>query len=425
MNPDAPASNTSTSQPGIVLFLGAVRRGEFENLQKRGLRLGILIDTNSKARFGDVSQFVFVERFDFSRPVPELIAAVRDIQKRFGIACLYNVVEFYVAQTAEVATALGLPGISPASARLCLDKNLMRQRFHDRIGPDSVAKFYNIHSEAELLTFANELGYPCFLQPSNVSASMWATRNTDAEMLLANYRAMLDEVPKYYQRLGKPGARLSVVLAEYMEGSNISIDCLMDAAGRVYTTPAVEVLTGKDVGIDDFHHFARLLPPRLSEKEKTKLNQLAIAGVQALDMTTSAAHVEFIGARLGEIAARPGGNRPRILELAYGMDMVHAFYQILRGEIPDLRGDRNLAAAVVTPFAPRNGILRSLRHLDEIPKLPGYLYHEVRGQIGHPIGLSKSGYRAGLYIELVSADAEVVRDSVNQIASWSDLYELE
>ena len=148
-------------------------------------------------------------------------------------------------------------------------------------------------------------------------------------------------------------------------------------------------------------------------------------GVQALDMTTSAAHVEFIGSRLGEIAARPGGNRPRILELAYGMDMVHAYYQILRGEIPDLRGDRNLAAAVVTPFAPRNGILRSIRHLDRVVKLPGYLYHEVRAQTGQPVGLSKSGYRAGLYIELVSADAEVVRDSVNQIASWTDLYELE
>ncbi|HAO77588.1 MAG TPA: hypothetical protein DCQ92_01190 [Verrucomicrobia subdivision 3 bacterium] len=425
MKPDAPASNPSNSQPGIVLFLGMVRRGEFENLQKRGLRLGILVDTNSKTRIGDVSQFVVVERFDFSRPLPELIAAVRDIQKQFGIACLYNVIEFYVAQTAEVAAALGLPGISPASARLCLDKNIMRQRFHDRIGPEAVAKFHVVHSEAGLLQFANQLGYPCFLQPANVSASMWATRNTGPEMLLANYRAMLDEVPKYYQRLGKPDARLTVVLAEYMEGSNISIDCLMDHSGRVYTTPAVEVLTGKDVGIDDFHHFARLLPPRLSDAEKAQLNQLAIAGVQALDMTTSAAHVEFIGSRLGEIAARPGGNRPRILELAYGMDMLHAYYQILRGETPDLTSDRNLAAAVVTPFAPRNGILRSIRHLDLIPKLPGYLYHEVRGQIGQPIGLSKGGYRAGLYIELVSADANEVRRSVDEIASWSDLYEIE
>jgi len=129
------AGAQSDSNPSrLVLFLGAVRRGEFESLENRGLPLGILVDTNSKTRLGDVSKFLLVERFDFSRPLPELIEKVRDIQSRFGIACLYNVIEFYVSQTAQVAAALGLPGISRESARLCLDKNLMRQRFRERIG---------------------------------------------------------------------------------------------------------------------------------------------------------------------------------------------------------------------------------------------------------------------------------------------------
>src|SRR2546423_11355657 len=160
-----------SKKSGLVLFLGMVRRGEFESLEKRGLPLGILVDINSKAKLGDVSRFALVERFDFSRPLSELIAKVREIQERFGIACLYNVIEFYVAQTAEVAAALGLPGISPESARLCLDKNLMRQRFRDRIGPNAVARSCSIQSEADLLRSASELGFPCFLQPANVSAS--------------------------------------------------------------------------------------------------------------------------------------------------------------------------------------------------------------------------------------------------------------
>ena len=410
---------------GLVLFLGSVRRGEFESLQKRGLPLGILVDTNSKARLGDVSRFLLVERFDFSRPLLDLVEKVREVQDRFGIACLYNVIEFYVAQTAQVAAALGLPGLSPESARLCLDKNLMRQRFRERIGPDAGACFHSIASEEELLRYADELGYPCFLQPANVSASMWATRNTTKDMLLENYRAIVREVPQYYARLGKQGTTLSVALAEYMEGRNVSIDCLMDKNSKVYTTPAVEVLTGKDVGLDDYHHFARLLPPRLSEKEKENLEQLAIAGVQALDMTDAAAHVEFIGPRLGEIGARPGGNRPRILEMAYGMDMLYAYYQILREEKPDLQADRNLAAAIVTPFAPRQGTLRSLRHIERVVTLPGYLYHEIRAQPGQQVGPSRGGYRAGLYIELLSSSIDDIRRGVDEVASWTDLYELE
>ena len=412
-------------QSGIVLFLGMVRRGEFESLQKRGLPLGILVDTNSQHRLADVSRFVVVERFDFSRPLAELIEAVRGIQRRWGLACLYNVGEYYIAQTADVAAALGAAGISSAAARLCLDKSLMRQRFQERIGPDASARFHVVHCEADLLSSANLLGYPVFLQPSNLAASMWATRNTDAEMLLLNYRAMCSEVPGYYEALGKKDAQLTVVVAEFLEGSNTSVDCLADKAGRVYTTPVVDVLTGQDVGIDDFHHFARLVPSRLSAPEQEQLERLAVAGVQALEMSSSAAHVEFIGSRLGEIAARPGGNRPRILELAYGIDEIHAYYQILRGQSPDLHGDRQCAAAIVTPFAAGNGTLRAIRHLDRLVQLPGYLCHEVRIQPGQPVGLAKGGYRAPLYVELMSADAGDVRRSVHEIASWSDLYEVE
>ena len=410
---------------GIVLFVGMVRRGEFESLQKRGLPLGVLADTNSKHRLGDVSGFKVVERFDFSRPHEELVDAFRKIQKQWGIACLFNVGEFYVRQTADLAAALGLPGVPPASARLCLDKSIMRRRFQERIAPDAAARFQVVNSESELIQYANQFGYPVFLQPSNVAASMWATRNTQPDMLLSNYRMMLSEVPKYYERLGKKDTRLTVVLAEYLKGTNTSIDCLIDSEGHVHTTPVVDVLTGQDVGIDDFHHFARIVPSRLGEGEREELRRRAVAGVQALEMRTCAAHVEFIGNRLGEIGVRPGGNRPRILELAYGIDEIHACCQVLCGGRPDLHQEHRKAAAILTPFAPRNGTLRAIRHLDRIAKLPGYLYHEVRIQPGQPVGLSKSGYRAPLYVELMSDDADTVRRGVDKIASWSDLYEVE
>jgi D-alanine-D-alanine ligase-like ATP-grasp enzyme len=412
-------------QSGIVLFMGMVRRGEFESLQKRGLPLAVLVDTNCKHTLADVSGFALVERFDFSKPPSELIGAVRSIQTRRPIACLFNVGEYYVAQTADVAAALGIPYISPASARTCLDKNVMRRRFHDRIGPNAAARFRAVTSESELIDFANQLGYPVFLQPANVAASMWCTYNTDPYMLTANYRAIVKEVPRYYEKLGKKGTKLTVVLAEYLTGANTSIDCLIDQSGRVTTTPVVDVLTGRDVGLDDFHHFARIVPSRVSGPDQEKLRQLAVAGVRALDMTTSAAHVEFIGLRLGEIAARPGGNRPHILNLAYGLDEIYALYQILVGQTPDLHPLRQDSAAVVTPFSAKTGRLHAIRHIDRITQLPTYLYHEVRIQPGQVVGLARNGYRSPLYIELLSTDADTVRRSVDEIASWTDLYELE
>ncbi len=410
---------------GIVLFLGMVRRGEFESLQERGLPLGVLVDTNSKHRLADVSKFALVERFDFSRPFDELVAAVQTIQQRYGIACLFNVIEFYVAQTAAVAERLDLPGIFPDSAQLCLDKSIMRARFQERIGPAASARYHVVTSEEDLLKYADDLRYPVFLQPANVSASMWSTRNADQETLLRNYRAMITEVPAYYERLGKKGTKLTVVIAEYLTGANTSVDCVIDLTGEVHITPVVDVLTGKDIGIDDYHHFARIVPSLADAAEQRELEALAVAGVRALDMSSCAAHVEFIGTRLGEIAARPGGNRPHILQLAYGLDELSAYHDVLVGRRPDLSKKWDGAAAIVTPFAAKQGALKSIRHLDELVALPGYLYHEVRAQPGQTVGLASSGHRAPLYIELQSDDQATVRGSVDRIASWSDIYEVE
>ncbi|MCU0787622.1 MAG: hypothetical protein MUC91_05435, partial [Verrucomicrobia bacterium] len=103
MNAEPAISAQVQPEPGLVLFLGMVRRGEFESLQERGLPLGVLVDTNSNHPLADVSRFRFVERFDFSRPQEELVETVRQIQQRWGIACLFNVIEYYVSHTAAVA----------------------------------------------------------------------------------------------------------------------------------------------------------------------------------------------------------------------------------------------------------------------------------------------------------------------------------
>src|SRR2546423_1422488 len=123
---------------------------------------------------------------------------------------------------------MGLLALSPESAALCLDKGLMRERFRQRIGRDATARFRVIQSESELDSTASEFGFPVFLQPANISASMWATRNDSLEALRRNYQAIVTEVPRYYQRLGQKEKTLKIVAAEYLEGPNTSVDCIID-----------------------------------------------------------------------------------------------------------------------------------------------------------------------------------------------------
>ncbi len=410
---------------GIVLYLGALRHGEYESLLNKGIPCGALIDSNTKLHLPDLSQFQMVERFDFLRPEAELLAKLKEIQAKWGLRCMINVVEHYVAAFSRLAPELGVPGISVGSAQLCLDKFAMRQRFLERIGPQATGRFQEVQSEAQLRAFAAQVGFPLVLKPGNLSASLFISLNHTLDELLASYRKLVAALPPYYQQAALKGKKLAIQVEEFMEGSNHSIDCWVDAAGKVSATPVVDVLTGKDVGIDDFHHFARITPSQLSREEEAEASRLAIAGVQALDMSTVIGHVEFIqtakGPRLLEIGARPGGNRIRILEMTYGIDELFAYYQILCGQSPQVRTEKEKPSAIVTPFPSRQGILHSLHGLDRLAKLPTCCYHEVRGRIGQTVGLAKEGYKAPLYIELAADTRKEIRRDVERIAAWDDL----
>jgi biotin carboxylase len=412
-------------QSGIVLFLGALRHGEFESLLRRGIPCGALIDSNTKLHVPDLARFHVVERFDFLRPEAELLHKLKEIQARWGLCCLINVVEHYAGVCARLAPQLGVAGIPRRSAQLCLDKLAMRQRFLERLGPQSTGRFQQVQTEQQLQSFAAEVGFPLVLKPTNLSASLFISLNHSLDELLGSYRTLVAEVPQYYKRAALKDKELAIQVEEFLVGSNHSIDCWVDAAGRVLNTPVVDVLTGKDVGIDDFHHFARITPSQLSREEEAKASQLAIAGAQALEMSTVVGHLEFIqtpaGPRLLEMGARPGGNRIRILEMTYGIDQIFAYYQILCGQTLEIRLEKEKPSGIVTPFPRRQGILHSYGGLERLQKLPSYCYHEVRGQVGQKIGLAKDGYKAPLYIELTAPTRDEVCRDVDRIASWDDL----
>jgi len=79
------------------------------------------------------------------------------------------------------------------------------------------------------------LGIRVFCNQRNVSASMWATRNTTKDMFARELSAIVREVPQYYARLGKKGTTLSVALAEYMEGRKCVHRLFDGKNSKVYT----------------------------------------------------------------------------------------------------------------------------------------------------------------------------------------------
>lgn len=87
-----------------------------------------------------------------------------------------------------------------------------------------------------------------------------------------------------------------LLLEEFLQGSNHSIDCTIAADGTISSFPIVDVIAGVDIDRGDFHHFARYTPSLLEPDAalKERCHRLAHDAVKALALKGTFAHVEFI-----------------------------------------------------------------------------------------------------------------------------------
>jgi biotin carboxylase len=415
-------------RPGLVLFLGNVRRGECETLLERDLAVGIIADEGT-SKLADLSRFAVVRKADFKKDPGAVYATMAELGGTWANHGVLNLREHYLPHLVEGSRRFGYRAVSEEVMALCADKRAMHRRFATRIGAGTSAQFREIAGPQDLSDIARTATFPLVLKPSNLYGSLFVSRVETPGDLAAAHAGLVGGVQDYFRRSSISGKSVRVHAEELLVGSNHSIDCVVDATGRVHPTPVIDVLTGHDVGRGDFHHFARIAPSRLDAAQQEAMRVLAAQGVQALDMRDCVAHVEFIqtpaGPRLLEIAARPGGNRARILQMSHGVDLIFAYYRNQNGQPPDLRATRAHPFAIVTPFPRATGRLRELRDVGRIVALPTYHHHELNVAPGQAIGSAIHGFMNTVNIELTGPSPEAVARDVAAIAGWSDdLYDV-
>ncbi|XYI00022.1 ATP-grasp domain-containing protein [Sorangium sp. So ce1128] len=409
----------------LVVFVGAVRPAEYESLRRRGLRLALLYERTPLARIP--AQADFVEIADVSLAGDEPLHVLQRWRDRYGTLALLVTVEWGVMHHAALAEALDLPGPSREAAALALDKTAMRRRFLERLGPDSTAAIEVISDERDLRSFGTQHGYPFVLKPTNLYGSMYVSQVSDIEEAVAAYRWTMPGVRHHLDRVGRQDEAVVIQAEALLRGSCHSIDFIVDAGGSVHGTPVVDVVVGRDIGWDDFHHFARVAPSRMSEAQEVSAAYLAGAGCQALGLSGCVAHVEFIstsaGPRLLEIGARPGGNRVRMLQEVFGIDLMYSYYLMQGGKAFDLAPTRRRPMGVVTPFPRREGRFRKCLRPERLSALPTYSSHVVKALPGEWVGPARRGYLPPLNIELVGSTIDELDRDARAISSFDDLIE--
>ncbi|MCD4484937.1 ATP-grasp domain-containing protein [Chromobacterium vaccinii] len=411
----------------ICLVLGGARRGEFETLSEMGVKLGLILDSNSPGGTPVDHQFALIKKFDFQQSAADLLALIDKISESWRVEAVLNTREAYVSHHSAATRHLGLPSISESALRCVTNKTAMHNAFVEHIGKHSTALFARAKSIEELPEIVSEIGFPLILKPTNLAASLFVQKCDTFDDLLTGFSSMQDSLRAHYEKLGiAESAAPEVQIEEFLSGSLHSQDLIVTEHGEIYPTPIVDVITGKDLGLNDFHHFYRGCPSKLERREHEVAYELAVAGVRALGLKSCIAHVEFIytenGPKLLEIAARPGAHRNYLLEMTHGISLNVQYYNNQKRQAIDcsIKDEKNFA--ILTPFPRVKRQFLGLKDVETFKSLPSYRSHEFRVKGGDLIGPAREGHYSCFVLELMADSHEVLWADIETVKEMGDCF---
>lgn len=291
---------------------------------------------------------------------------------------------------AAVAKELELVGVTEETALAATDKGIMRQRLQEFGVP--VPVFYKVNTRDEYYQAINKLGVKCIVKPADNSGS----RGVD---LLSNLED-LQEIEKAYHYSKSFSRNGTIVVEEYMEGPEVSVETL-SLAGECHIIQITDKLTtGAPYFVEMGHNQPSLLPKNIQRQ----IEKVAKMAVKALGIQNGPSHTEIKvtseGPKIVEIGARLGGDNitTHLVPLSTGVDMVEACIQIALGEVPDLES-KFAKASAVRYFDLSSGLIEKIDGVEEAEQLEGIKQISIVHGIGeNSVEIKSSVDRVGFVI---------------------------
>ena len=280
---------------------------------------------------------------------------------------------------AAIAAALDLPGIRYADAEAATNKVLMRKRLSEAGVP--VPAFAAVWSLNDARGAIDTIGLPAVLKPAENMGARGVIKIESRDELAAAYRHA-----RKYSPTGE------MILEEFMEGPELSIDALCwPAPGATGDEPdtAANASRFRVVGIGDriitgapyFIETGHNMPSAMSPEVLREATDVMRAGMEALGIQRGAGKGDLKvtpeGVKIGELAARLSGGfmSSHTYPAHCGVNLQRAAIQIALGEEPDeLEAKHDLIAIERGILAPA-GKIASMSGEDAMRAVPGI--HDV------------------------------------------------
>ncbi|MCP9232821.1 acetyl-CoA carboxylase biotin carboxylase subunit family protein [Mesorhizobium sp. LMG 17147] len=343
----------------------------------------------------------------------ELIHLCSKLDATYGIAGITGFAgldESLYLTVAKLCRRFELPGPKPVSIARCSDKFTQRQ-FLAQAGVPVPA--YRLAANAmEVESSATEIGLPVILKPAEGSGSRGVRLCRDMDELVKHAKYMLEGA---YRSQRSP----KILVEEFAEGPFYDVVTMGDAVIAV--------------GAADFDrppHFvpcASMFPAPLDDEEHGSITEVSLSCLRALGLGWGPGNIEVRWTNRGplviEVNARlPGWTTPRLVELAYGVDIINEHIKLAIGVRADLHATHSHTSAARFLVSDRDGFLDRIEGASRAAAVPGIV--EVKFYVGPRTPIVRKGDFGDVIGHVIATSPDrtrteaIIQQAIDQI-DWS------
>src|SRR6516162_8972389 len=347
--------------------------------------------------------------------VEVMTRAVRWVQDKLWVDRLEATIEAHTLAAAQVREACTIPGTSVRTAWLCRDKPSMKQALREAGVPTAASAAAS--SAAEVLAFADQVGYPLILKPRSGAGALDTMRADDA--------AGLEHALGVF---GGQGVQ-SIAVEEFVEGHEGFYDTITingqvaaDFASHYYPN-VLEAMRTRWISPEFISTNRVDTAPEYGE-----LREMGRRVIAALGIGTSATHMEWFfgpkGLKFSEIGCRPPGvGAWDLYSAGNDMDVYRAWANaITRGETGSAPS-RRYAAGIVALRPDRDGQITGYSGVEELQREHGdWVIDAHLPSAGTPTQPVAAGYMANAYVRMRHPDYDTLRRMLDNVGRTLHVY---
>lgn len=397
----------------------------YEKAEKKKFRVMLITDSKVKEskRKKEYEDLDIHLEIDLSDP-SKIVAALLPYQDELcAITCRTESLMMKFAAILPHVPYLRTP--TTESILWATDKLEMRRRF--KLAAKAYTPPYSVVTEntkTERKRVVTKIGFPLIVKPANLAQSLLVQICYHEEEFEKALRRIFTKIKKIYGENHR--TETPKVLAEaYMEGDMYSVEAYVNSRGTVHFCPMVRVLTGKNIGHDDFYNYMHMTPTALKKSSIQRAHEAATAGIHALGLRNTTAHVELMKMdddwKLIEIGPRVGGFRHKLHKLSCDID--HSLNDILiRLPKPPIIPKKCKGFAATLKWYPKKeGRITCLKGIKKIQELKSFVDITVSKKVGDKCYFAKNGGKAVFTVTLYNPERSKLLADIRRVEQLVDI----